>query len=98
MKSVPDMPCEMLTPGEYHATLPIAPTLEGLCWGRTVPFSVVAGRLGPSKAWHIARVRWVSYSSSGHIGVCNEFRGRILKIRGRRRQVHVQNRKAKTRC
>ena len=79
------MPCEMLTPGEYHTALPIAPTLEGLRWGRTVPFSVVtcvAGRLGPSRAWHVARVRRMSYSNSGHIIVCNEFRGRVLKIRG----------------
>ena len=36
---VPDVPCEMLTPGKDHAAFAIPPTLEGLCRRWPVPFA-----------------------------------------------------------
>ena len=82
------MPQKMLTSGENHTALAITATLKSFRRDRTVPLVAiwVAGRRREERCR-------VSDHSGGHIVVV--VRGRGTRIRGRRRQVHVKNRKAK---
>jgi len=74
----------MFTSGENHTALAITATLKSFRRGRAVPLA------GTGRS---SRRREEGLDSDRHSLVV--VRGRGTRIRGRRRQVHVKNRKAK---
>jgi len=50
---VPDVPCEMLTPGEDHAAFAITPTLEG--FGRGGSVALVGETVGGDEGHVVVR-------------------------------------------
>jgi hypothetical protein len=87
------VPQKMLTSGENHTALAITATLKSFRRGRTVPLVGIGVGIWVAGSRRREEGRRMSDDSGGHSLVV--VRGRGTRIRGRRRQVHVKNRKAK---